>query len=228
MTPEDVSVIIPALNEGDRIEAAIASAWSNGAGQVVVCDGGSTDQTVHLAHQSRAVVVHSDRGRGNQLRHGAETAEGTVLLFLHADNVLGEGCLDAICRRANRPDAENDFWGGFRQRIETPSILFRALEWGNAARLRYRGMPFGDQAIFVTRAMYERAGGFQALPLMEDVVLSTTLRKESWPFLIDAAVHVDPRRWKKRGLFRQTLRNWGIQLAHRFGVAEDRLAKWYR
>ena len=89
-------------------------------------------------------------------------------------------------------------------------------------------MPFGDQAMFMTRESYDLAGGFQPLPLMEDVVLSRALRRKSWPVLIDRPVFVDARRWQRRGPFHQTVRNWGIQLAHRFGVSENRLVKWYR
>jgi rSAM/selenodomain-associated transferase 2 len=228
MTPGDVSVVIPALNEADRIVAAIASAWDNGAGQVVVCDGGSRDRTVPLARQEGAVVVPSRPGRGFQLRQGARQASGTMLLFLHADSRLGEGCLREVCRQASQPGFRKEFWGGFRQQIDAVSFSFRVLEWGNAMRIEFRGMPFGDQAMFVTRALYDRVGGFQELPLMEDVVLSKALRRESWPLLIDRVVHVDSRRWKQRGLVRQTLRNWGIQLAHQIGVSEVRLNKWYR
>lgn len=228
MTPEDVSVVIPVLNETGNIETAIRSAWSNGAGQVIVCDGGSEDQSVMAAQQCGAVVVHSQPGRGRQLARGVQEADRAMLLFLHADNVLGPGCLEELCRCRNQAGDASPFWGGFRQQINAPSVLYRVLERANAARIRFRGLPFGDQAIFVSRAAYDQVGGFQPIPLMEDVVLSTALRQKSWPVLIDRTTEVDARRWQRRGLFHQTLRNWGIQVAHRCGVSEDRLAKWYR
>lgn len=228
MTPKDVSVVIPALDEADRIETAIRSAWSNGAGQVIVSDGGSKDQSVQIAQEGRALVVHSPAGRGQQLAKGAERADGDVLLFLHADNVLGQGCLEELCRCGNQVLDTSQFWGGFRQRINASSLQYRILERANAARIRLRGLPFGDQAMFVSRKAYQHVGGFQSLPLMEDVVLSTALRKKSWPTLIDCSIDVDARRWQQRGFIQQTIRNWGIQLAHRFGVSEDRLAQWYR
>lgn len=228
MTPSDVSVVIPALNEAERIAAAVESAWSNGAGQVIVCDGGSDDQTVAAAERNRATVVHSGRGRGRQLSHGAKAATGDVLVFLHADNRLNAGSLNELCRCARLAAVEAGFWGGFRQRIDAPQMRYRLLERGNALRIRYRGIPFGDQAMFVTRPLYDHVGGFTDIPLMEDVVLSKSLRKIRWPSLINGIVHVDARRWKKRGVLRQTLLNWGLQFAHGMGVSETRLSNWYR
>ncbi|MCO8124855.1 glycosyltransferase family 2 protein [Stieleria sp. TO1_6] len=245
MTPVDVSVIIPAIDEAANLPAAIQSALANGAGEVIVCDGGSRDATRQLAQQAGAKVIESERGRGTQLRQGAQFASGAMLLFLHADNRLDDGCLNELCRCVRlRGTAEQGqcagsettvgsppsllLWGGFRQRIDATALGFRLLEWGNASRIRYRGMPFGDQAMFVTRQLYDQVGGFQPLPLLEDVVLAQSLRRICWPILVDHTVQVDARRWQKRGIVRQTLRNWGIQLAHWSGVSESRLASWYR
>ncbi|QEF98069.1 N-glycosyltransferase [Stieleria maiorica] len=228
MTPRDVSVIIAALNEAERIEAAIGSAWKNGAGEVVVCDGGSEDRTAQLARQSAATVVQSQRGRGKQMAAGASASTRDMLLFLHADNRLGDGCLDALCRCVDRAGDPRACWGGFRQRIDAEDAIYRWLEWGNALRVRWRGVPFGDQAMFASRQLYEGVGGFQAVPLMEDVLLAQALRRRRWPLLVDGIVHIDARRWKSRGVIRQTARNWGIQIAHRLGVSEHRLERWYR
>ncbi|MCA9135515.1 MAG: TIGR04283 family arsenosugar biosynthesis glycosyltransferase [Planctomycetales bacterium] len=228
MTPGDVSVIIPTLNEADHIASAIQSVWRNHAGQVIVCDGGSNDDTVGLSTRLGAGVVVSGPGRGVQLAAGADKAQGRILLFLHADNALSDNCLETLCRAANHSRAGENLWGGFEQRIDGNSPLYRALEWGNAARIRFRGIPFGDQAMFVTRSLYDRVGGFQSLPLMEDVNLAKSLRKVCWPMLIRCAISVNARRWEKRGVVRQTLRNWGIQIAHGLGVSEHRLSNWYR
>ncbi len=228
MTPADVSVVIPALNEAAQIATTLESVRNNGAGQVLLCDGGSTDQTARIAAELGATVLHGAPGRGVQLAAGADHATGPVLLFLHADNRLGDSCLEKLCDYANRSDIGDDFWGGFRQQILADSFVYRLLEHGNAARVRFRGMPFGDQGLFVTRTLYDRVGGIRPVSLMEDVLLSRALRRICWPALIDAAIDVDARRWQSRGVVRQTLRNWGIQLAHRFGVTESRLSKWYR
>lgn len=232
MTPADVSVVIPALNEAQCIGIAIESAFAAGAGQVIVADGGSQDETRSIAAAAGATVCQSERGRGNQLRKGAERADGSFLLFLHADNRLGKDCLREISLLIQSTHAETEsaslIWGGFQQTISQDGWLMRLVERGNAARIRYRGMPFGDQGMFVSRTLYHDVGGVRDLPLMEDVDLAIRLRKRSWPCLLKSRVWVDARRWETRGIVRQTLRNWGIQVAHACGVSETRLSSWYR
>lgn len=228
MTPADVSVIIPTLNEAAGIGRAIESARTAGAEQIIISDGGSGDETVATASRANASVITSAAGRGNQLRCAAEQASGRVLLFLHADNWLAADSLRQLCVCCEKVGDPQTVWGGFRQQIDSSRSIYRWIEAGNAARIRWRGMPFGDQAMFVAQRLYRQVGGFAALPLMEDVDLARRLRRVRWPLLVDAAVHVDPRRWQARGVVRQTIRNWGIQTAHFLGVSEQRLYKWYR
>ena len=227
MTPAEISVIIPSLNEASLIERTIDSAAQSGARQIIVCDGGSDDGTTRVAERAGAQVFVSEPGRGRQLRYGAEQATCEYLLFLHADNTLGPSCLEQVCRAIESNRSPHSPWGGFRQQIANPQRIYRWLEHGNASRILYRGMPFGDQAMFVSQRTYWEVGGFEAVPLMEDVKLSRALRQRSWPLLLEGPVRVEPRRWEESGVVRQTARNWMIQIAHRLGVGECRLARWY-
>ena len=223
MTPADISVVIPTLNEAESIAAAVDSALVAGAVDVIVCDGGSTDETTRLAGRAGATkVVRSLPGRGIQLNSGAVFAEQTFVLFLHADNRLDADCLKQICRH---PEA---VWGAFRQHINSPRPIFRALEWGNAARVSLRRMPFGDQAIFVRRDVFKEQGGFEEIPLMEDVELSRRLRRVARPLLLEGKVTISPRRWHQRGVIRQTIQNWSIQLSYALGAPAERLSQRYR
>ncbi|MEM6469514.1 MAG: TIGR04283 family arsenosugar biosynthesis glycosyltransferase [Planctomycetota bacterium] len=225
--PDQISVIIPALNEAGNIAAAIDSCRQNDIGEIIVSDGGSEDATVEIASRAGAIVVPSRRGRGHQISIGIQSATRPILILLHADNRFSPGCTDALCDRYATSTAKL-FWGGFCQRIDSGDMIYRLLERGNAARIRWRGMPFGDQAIFLESAALDVVGGMPEVALMEDVRLSQRLRKHSWPVLLGASIHVDARRWQKRGVIRQTLRNWGIQIADAAGVSEERLVKWYR
>lgn len=234
MSPQDVSVVIPALNESENVVRAIESARQSGAGEIIVCDGGSSDGTMEAARRTGGTVITAPRGRGRQLRAGAAASTGALLLFLHADSWLSDACLPELVQRANSMERSRfgqegqRFWGAFCQRIEADGRMYRALERGNAARVRWRGLPMGDQAMFVSRAFYDQVGGFADLPLMEDVDLSIRLRRSAWPELLVGPVHTSARRWEKRGIVRQTLQNWGIQLFHACGVSEQRLHQWYR
>ncbi len=228
LTPRDVSVVIPTFNEQSEILESMLSAQQAGATEIIVSDGGSDDGTVKIAKELGAVVIHCDRGRGNQLAKGGAIATGQVLLFLHADNRLGPDGLAQLVDAYQQTQDPHSLWGGFHQRIRSTSAIYRPLEWGNAMRIRIRGMPFGDQAFFVSRELYDQVGGFRALPLMEDVDLARRLRRICWPIILPGPVSVDARRWQKHGVVRQTLRNWSIQIAHAIGVSEQRLHRWYR
>ncbi|QEG42236.1 TIGR04283 family arsenosugar biosynthesis glycosyltransferase [Roseimaritima ulvae] len=222
----EISVVIPAINEAEGIAAAVDSASSQGAMEVLVVDGGSQDDTVRRAQAAGARVVTSPSGRARQQNAGAALASGQVLLFLHADNRLGPHCLEQI-REAfeRRPQA----WGGaFRHRIDAPQWLFRCIEWGDAMRVRWRGLPFGDQGLFIRREAFEQVGGFPDEPLMEDLLLARRMRRTAWPLLLPGPVWSSPRRWQRHGVVRQTVRNWSLQVAHACGCSPDRLAAYYR
>ncbi|MGI8978542.1 MAG: TIGR04283 family arsenosugar biosynthesis glycosyltransferase [Pirellulaceae bacterium] len=220
-----ISVIIPALNEAANIVRAVTSAQASGAEEVIVADGGSGDETCMLAELSGAKVVLAPRGRAVQQNAGARVASGDVLLFLHADNWLGEDAITQVRSAANR--RKNKLCGAFQQKIEAFPFIYRLLERGNAERVRWFGLPYGDQAIFVTRELFDRVGGFPEEPFLEDVLLMQRLRRLSWPLLLPGPVHVSPRRWEQRGVLRQTLRNWAILTAFSLGASTQRLAAWY-
>jgi rSAM/selenodomain-associated transferase 2 len=222
-----ISVIIPALNEAANIVRAVTSAQESGAEEVIVADGGSGDETCVLAELSGArVVVVSSRGRAVQQNAGVRAATGDLLLFLHADCWLEKEAISQVRHAANR--GKTKLCGAFQQKIEAGPFIYRLLERGNAERVRWLGLPYGDQAIFVTRDLFEQVGGFLEQPFLEDVMLMQRLRRLSWPLLLPGPIYVSPRRWEQRGVLRQTLRNWAILAAFSLGVSPHKLATWYR
>lgn len=223
MTPRDVCVVIPVLNEASGIAAAITSA--SGAGQIIVVDGGSSDRTLEIAQSFAHVTsLQSQPGRGCQLALGAEHCRQKVILFLHGDCRLCPGALQRVAEAISGGHC----WGAMHQQIEAGGIGYRLLELGNAMRVKARGIPFGDQAMFVRVDRLQQVGGVEPIPLMEDLRLAQRLRRHSWPVLIQATVIVEPRRWVKRGVVRQTASNWLIQSLHALGVSPERLARIYR
>jgi rSAM/selenodomain-associated transferase 2 len=222
MTPADITIVIPTLNEETSLARSVRSALCAGATDIIVSDGGSHDRTFEVAAESGASkVVRSLPGRGIQMNSGAQLAERDFILFLHADNELAAGALEQIC------DHEDASWGAFRQHIDSHRQMYRLIEWGNAWRVQWRKMPFGDQAIFVRSSLFRKLGGFAEIPLMEDVELSQRLRKLTKPVLLNGPITIDARRWEKQGILRQTLRNWSIQFSYLLGVSPERLARKY-
>jgi rSAM/selenodomain-associated transferase 2 len=228
-----VSVVIPALNESPRIAHSVRSAWGlaqpggaavGGAVEVIVVDGGSDDGTEGVAQQEGATVIRAPRGRGTQLRAGVEASSGDTLVFLHADNHLGPGSGPALGTALRD---ERTLWGAFRQRIEAPGQVYRAIEFGNAWRARALGLPYGDQAMFVRRSALEHVGGVPPIALMEDVALSQRLKKLARPVLLPGPVFVSARRWQRRGALRQTGANWLLLAKFLAGVPAETLAEAY-
>jgi rSAM/selenodomain-associated transferase 2 len=218
-----ISVIIPALNEADQIAEVIRSTRLLGDCEIIVVDGGSSDQTSERAGEADLVLT-TPPGRAIQQNFGAAASSGEVLLFLHADCRLQTGCLEAVQSALQNPRVAG---GCFRQRIDAAGWTYRLMERGNALRVRLLHWAYGDQGIFVRRSVFEKLGGFPELKLMEDLFFMKQLKHEGKLVLLDPPIRISARRWQKTGILRQTLRNWTlITLAH-CGVSKDRLAKFY-
>lgn len=225
MTDPPLSVVIPTYRERASVAGAVASAWAAGAAEVIVSDGDSDDGTADAAREAGAAVVEHARGRGPQMNAGAEAARGGAILFLHADCRLPP---DAGRQVAAALDDPAVVAGGFRQRIDAEGRRFRWLEGGNAVRVTRLGRVYGDQGLFARADVFHRLGGFPPLPLMEDYELSRRLSRAGRLALLDGPLEVDARRWRARGVVRQTAANWAFVALYEAGVSPAKLSRWYR
>jgi rSAM/selenodomain-associated transferase 2 len=222
-----LSVVVPALNEAEGIAGTLLSLQELRARghEVLVVDGGSTDGTAAVAAPLAERVLAAPRGRARQQNAGAAAASGDVLLFLHADTRLPPDAdrwvLEGL-RRSGRG------WGRFDVRLSGRHPLLRLTGWLIALRSRLTGIATGDQAIFVRREWFERAGGFPDIPLMEDVALSRALRHMGPPLCLRARVVTSSRRWEARGIVRTILLMWRLRIAYTLGADPHRLAERYR
>jgi rSAM/selenodomain-associated transferase 2 len=219
-----VSVIIPALNEAANLAAAVASVRLQAPHQIIVVDGGSTDQTREIGAAIADELIEGVRGRAAQMNLGATRATGEILLFLHADSRLEVGALtDARRILSNRRVAA----GCFTMTVPLGNPMFRSIEWCATARVRLTGYIYGDQGLFLRRETFDRVGGFPPLRFMEDLAISRALRRQGRVQVSRRRVMVSPRRWQERGIVRQTLRNWWLTALAAAGVHPDRLAHYY-
>jgi rSAM/selenodomain-associated transferase 2 len=217
------SVIIPTLNEEGCLAQALRALRLQGPREVIVADGGSDDDTRRAAAGADRFLV-APRGRAAQMNAGAAAAAGEVLLFLHADCVPEGGALAEAERLLTRPGVAA---GCFRMRVAAEGPLYRLIDACATARVRLTGLVYGDQGLFVRRAVFGRAGGFPPLRLMEDVFFSRALCRLGRVVVASRRVFVSPRRWQRAGLVRQTLRNWALTALAAGGVHPDRLAAFY-
>jgi rSAM/selenodomain-associated transferase 2 len=220
-----ISAVVPTLNEAVRLPATLA-ALSGGVGEVVVVDGGSVDGTASVAARAGARVVSAEPGRGGQLAAGADAATGEWLLFLHADTVLDpQWRAEAAAFTADPGNASRAAYFAFA--LDDLSPAARRIERAVAWRCRFLGMPYGDQGLLIARPFYQRVGGFQPLPLMEDVDLVRRIgRRNLVPLAVRAVTSA--QRWRRDGWIARGARNLSCLSLYFLGVPPRLLVRLYR
>ena len=191
---------------------------------MIVVDGGSRDATIQRARPRADRVILAPRGRALQMNAGAEKASGNVLLFLHADTRLPADADHVLLSELER---SGRVWGRFDVKIEGRSPLLIVVAWLMNIRSRLTGIATGDQAIFVRRAAFQAAGGFPAIPLMEDIALCKRLKRVSRPLCLREFVVTSARRWESNGVITTILLMWRLRLAFFFGADPKDLARRY-
>lgn len=224
MTP-GLDVVIPTLNAAASLARTLDGVAAHEASTITVCDGGSGDDSVAIAHRHGAAVVTAPAGRGGQLAAGAATGTAPWLLFLHADTVPGPGWIDAI-RKFRTAPANAGKAGYFRLRFDTRDPRARRVERLAAWRCRTFGLPYGDQGLLIARALYQELGGFRSLPLMEDVDLVRRIgRRRLVPLDADAVTSAE--RYERDGWLRRPLRNLSCLALYLAGLPPPLVARLY-
>jgi rSAM/selenodomain-associated transferase 2 len=219
-----VSIIVPALNEAACIAYTLASLCElQGQKEIIVVDGGSHDETCLIARQHGALVITAPRGRGTQMREGASHATGEVLWFVHADTVVPQ---EALAQIESALKDESASGGNFGLLFDGDS---RAAKWLTVIypHLRYLGLSYGDSGIFVRRSVYEDIGGFNAVPLFEDLDLLRRLRKYGHFVHLESRIVTSSRRFEQRNFTVVWLHWTALQVLYWFGVPPKILADWY-
>ncbi len=219
-TRASISVVIPALDEEALVGDAVRSVRADA--EVIVVDGGSHDRTGAVARTAGAIVLDAPRGRGRQLDCGARSATGDWIVFLHADTCLEPGWPTAVT--GLEPDVVG---GAFRFSIDSPRRPYRWLEAGVGWRCALLGLPYGDQGLFVRRAVYGMIGGFRPFPLLEDVEFVSRLKRAGRLAFPPIRAVTSARRWERHGLVATSLKNWCILGLYAAGWAPERLAALY-
>ncbi len=219
-----ISVIIPVLNEAKILDKTLSQLQPELVGhELIVVDGGSTDNSVQIAEKYGRVIT-SKQGRAKQLNAGAASANGNILIFLHADVWLENGAFKAV----ESALASDFIGGGFHQKIDGKSYLYRIIEFTADMRGKYLKVFYGDSGIFVRRTDFQKIGGFPDVPIMEEMGFSNELRRLGKTKMIRPHIHISARRWERNGIVRTTAKNWLITFLYYIRVSPDKLAKLYR
>ncbi|GAA3954143.1 TIGR04283 family arsenosugar biosynthesis glycosyltransferase [Allohahella marinimesophila] len=227
-----ISLIVPTLNEEAAFRGrpgrslnAIRQAWPEERFEIITVDAASRDQTRALAAEfsSQVIVAPPEhRGRSRQMNLGAAAARGELLVFLHADTELTGNLheLDLFARTGAS-------WGRCRVQLSGSRRIFRVIETMMEWRSRISGVCTGDQVLVIRREVFEHLGGYDAIPLMEDVAISKRLRRLAWPKRLPLIAHTSSRRWEEHGVWRTILLMWRLRLAYFFGASPETLARRY-
>ena len=219
-----VSVLIPTLNAEASLPATLADLRGQVA-EIIIADGGSTDGTPEIARANGAHVITAPPGRGSQLRAAAAAATQPWLLALHADTRPGQGWQDAVAAFITRPEAATKA-GYFRFALDDASPEARRLEAMVAWRCRWLGLPYGDQGLLIRRDFYQALGGYEAIPLMEDVALIRRIGRKRLVAL-PAAFVTSAEKWRQQGWYARSARNLFCLSLWFAGVSPERIARLY-
>jgi rSAM/selenodomain-associated transferase 2 len=223
---KSLSIIIPALNEATSLGSTLAAlSRAPIIREIVVVDGGSSDDTIAAADAVGARVIAAARGRGSQLAAGAAAATGDWLLFLHADCRPETGWDAAVAAFIAGPESTGRA-AYFDFALDDPDPRARRLERFVAWRCRIFALPYGDQGLLIARSLYDAIGGFAPLPLMEDVDLVRRLGRRRLGRIAVRAI-ASARRYRRDGYWRRPLRNLACLALHFAGVPPERVRRFY-
>jgi len=225
VTPNGISVIIPALNEAHNIADTITSTGYGNNTEIIVVDGGSSDDTVSIARQLGATVIESSPPRSRQMNQGANAASKDILLFLHADTLLPKNFSRHVLGALEQPGFVA---GAFELRIDSPVSSLRLIECVANWRSRYLKTPYGDQAIFMFSKVFHQMGGFLNIPIMEDFELIRRFQKIGDVLTLPVPVITSPRRWINHGILKTTFIHQLIVLSYFLGIPPDTISRLYR
>lgn len=218
-----IGFVIPVLNEQDRIAGLLRHLREHFPNsELTVVDGGSDDGTVAAALPLCTRLLIGEPGRARQMNLGGRATGADYLCFLHADSLPGLSAAQFQASLASGPA-----WGFCRVRLSSSRRVFRIIEWFMNLRSWLTAVATGDQMLFLQRTVFETSGGFDDIPLMEDVAYSKRLRRLAEPLVISQPVLSSSRRWEQRGVLRTVLSMWGLRLAYVAGVSPRRLWHCY-
>ena len=224
-----ISVVIPTLNAAAHLPRALAplvrGVTEGLVKQVIVADGGSSDDTVAIAEAAGCDVVASAPGRAKQLRAGAEASRANWLLFLHADTALAAGWVEEVQRFLDMPMARKRA-AAFRFAFDDDSPAAKRAVFWTRLRARVMKLPYGDQGLLISRLLYDGLGGYPDLPLMEDVELVRRIGRRRLVLLETEAV-TSAEKYRRDGWDKRAWRNLGLMARYLMGADPVELAKAY-
>jgi rSAM/selenodomain-associated transferase 2 len=221
----ELSIIIPCLNEQKGIALFIHELQKlRPQCELILVDGGSADKTVQIAEPFVDHLIHSPRGRAQQMNAGAKKASSNILIFLHADTFLPDDAVSQIQQALQ----DGYRWGRFDIRLIGGHWFLPVISYFMNLRSALSGITTGDQALFIDKSLFQQVGYYPNIAIMEDIALAKNLKKHGKPFRVYSCVHSSARRWVQSGVYKTILLMWCLRLQYFLGIDPKQLAQQYQ
>ena len=221
-----ISVIMPVFNEAKVLRDTLNRINLTSNEELIVVDGGSTDETLSIAKKFTEKVFVAHTGRARVMNYGADKSEGEILLFLHADCILPVQGFQMIRETL---EEKGTVAGGFYLSIDQRGPGFRLIEYMSNVRASLTSLIYGDQGMFLRKDTFDQISGFKDMPLMEDIEISRRLSRLGRIAFLKPPIKASSRRWVDEGAFYTTLRDWTIAFSYTFlGISPEKLIKHYK
>ena len=219
-----ISIIIPVRNEEDAIGPCLDSLADYSDLEILVVDGGSSDQTIHEIKKRGHRPVSSAPGRGRQQHTGAKAASGDFFLFLHCDTRLPHNFTTHVRKILKQEEVAA---GAFQLTINAQGLGYRIIEYSANLRSRRLKLPYGDQALFMKKETYFAANGFPDQAILEELDFLSRLKNLGRIVIAPDYATTSARRWQQHGIMKTTIVNQLMLAGWVMGISPERLARWY-
>jgi glycosyltransferase involved in cell wall biosynthesis len=202
---DQLSVIIPTLNEAKRLPALLQAlqAQTRPPDEIIVADADSQDETALLARQAGARVTRGGRPAAGR-NAGARAAQGDLLLFLDADVLPPPFFIETLLREFHR--RRLDVAAPLIAPLEPTAINFLVCEVTNLyLQVMESISPHAPGfCLLARRTIHEQIGGFDETVLLAEDHRYAQMAAQVGRFgmIKTAKIPVSMRRLEKEGLVR--------------------------
>lgn len=224
-----ISVVIPVYYEKENLPKTLQNLKEKAHGssyEIIISDTPEITTLNNIDTTTYFTCKAQKAGRAYQLNEGAKMARGEVLLFLHADTLLPKNWDEEILHQYTK---NKKLAGAFSLGIQTNSFVIKLIEFLANIRVCFTNTPYGDQGQFISAHLFSKIGGYDELPLMEDIAIIDKIHKENIKVqILKSKIYTSDRRWKSEGILYTSLRNRVLSTLYHFGISAEKLKKYYK